>query len=129
MEKVLISLVFTRLVNLNLFTQENFGINTDRLRNQRLGQLSTRLYIVVLIICFVVFILRTIVQPEILTKTFDKPSYIKYVRLVFDHSDNLECLCSSISLTYNRYINIQPMFHPVRKENCTPKESFLLCYH
>ncbi|CAF1074494.1 unnamed protein product [Adineta steineri] len=83
------------------------------MRRNRLGQITTRLYIVLLIIGHVILILHTIIQPQILTKIFDQPSLTTYDRLMVDHSDTLQCPCSSISSIYNRYITIEPVFHQV----------------
>ncbi|CAF1152019.1 unnamed protein product [Adineta steineri] len=96
-----------------MFSRQTFGINTDRMRRKRLGQITTRLYIVLLIIGHVILILHVIIQPQILTKTFDQPSLTTYNRLMVDHSDTLQCPCSSISSIYDRYVIIEPVFHQV----------------
>jgi hypothetical protein len=97
-----------------MFPRQNFGTNIDRSRNKRLGRLTTRLYIVLLIIGYLILILRTIFQPRILTKTVDKPTLMTYNHLMLDHSDTLQCPCSLISSMYERYITIEPTFHQVR---------------
>ncbi|CAF3744360.1 unnamed protein product [Adineta steineri] len=83
------------------------------MRRNRLGRITTRLYIVLLITGHVILILYTIIQPQILTKTFDQPSLTTYNHLMVDHSDTLQCPCSSISSIYDRYVTIEPVFHQV----------------
>ncbi|CAF4117745.1 unnamed protein product, partial [Adineta steineri] len=45
--------------------------------------------------------------------TFDKPSFNVYNALVKDHGDTLQCQCSLISSTYNQYVQLEPIFHPI----------------
>ncbi|CAF1271698.1 unnamed protein product [Adineta ricciae] len=111
--KSLINFVSAKLVDLNLFTRENFGANTDRLTRKRLGRVTTRLYLAVIISCLIVFILQTIAQPHILTKTFDKPSRAVYNDLLTGRNNTLKCFCSSISLIYDQYLSVQPVLHPI----------------
>jgi hypothetical protein len=113
----LATLLYTKLVNLNMFPLRTFGSNIDRIRAKRLGQLATRLNIILLIISFAILTLYTVIQPQTLTKTFNKPSYNIYNRLLLDHNDTLQCPCSLISSMYDRYITIEPAFHQVRREN------------
>jgi hypothetical protein len=107
----LASLVYTTLINLNIFPVRTFGSNMDRLKAKQLGQWASRLYVILLIICFAILSLYTVIQPQILTKTFNKPSLSIYNQLILDHNDTLQCPCSSISSTYNQFISIEPMFH------------------
>ncbi|CAF4176868.1 unnamed protein product, partial [Adineta steineri] len=94
--------VSTKLIGLNMFPLWAFGNNTNRVTATRLGQRATRLYIILLIISFAIIIFYTVIQPQILTKTFDKPSFDVYNRLARDHGTTLECSCSVISTTYDR---------------------------
>ena len=105
-----------KLVNLNVFSVRTFGSSIDRAQAKHLGQLATRLYIVLLVIGIVILGLYTIIQPQTLTKTFLKPSLNLYNSLIVDHSDTLECPCSSISSTYEGFIQIEPIFHQVSRK-------------
>ena len=107
--------LYAKLINLNLFPSRIFGSDVDRIRAKRLGQLTTRLYIVLVIISLVIATLYTIIQPQSLTKTFEKPSFDLYNRLLVDYNNSLQCPCSSISSMYKEYVTIQPMFHQVNK--------------
>ncbi|CAF0954327.1 unnamed protein product [Adineta steineri] len=53
------------------------------------------------------------IQPQTLTKSFATPSLTFYKNLMNDHNDKLECPCSLISSPYDRYVEIQPIFHQI----------------
>jgi hypothetical protein len=101
-------------MNLNIFPLWSFGSNTSQARAKRLGQLTTRLYIILLVVSFAIIILYIGIRPQIIPKDVNKPSLNVYNRLVRDHEDTLQCSCSSISSTYDRFVEIQPVFHQVR---------------
>ena len=84
---------------------------------KHLGRWSTRLYILVLIITLVIVALHTIIQPHTLTRIFLKPSLNIYNNLMNDYSDILQCPCALISTPYHRYVQIEPIFHQVKREN------------
>jgi len=106
--------LYTELIELNLFSVRDFGNNVDRTIAKRLGQWATRLYIVLLIVGMAILALYTFIQPETLTKTFDRPSFDQYKNLKQAHGDELECSCSLIASKYDRFVKIEPIFHQVR---------------
>ena len=113
MFRKLITLLYTTLINLNVFSVSTFGSNIDRLKAKHLGRLATRLYVILLIVCSIVLGLYNVSQPQTVTKTYVKPSLNTYNNLILDHNDTLQCPCSSISSMYTHFINIQPIFHQV----------------
>ena len=112
----LFTTLYTKLITLNLFPLRNFGSTISRTTAKRLGQLATRLYIVLLTVGLITLLFYTIIQPQVLKKTFNTPSLDLYESLLRDHSETLQCPCSSISLPYGHFINIEPVFHPVRAD-------------
>ncbi|CAF1199869.1 unnamed protein product [Adineta ricciae] len=108
-----IAFLYVKSVNLNLFPVRTFGCSVDRIQAKHLGRFATRLYIILLVICIAILGLYTIVQPQILTKTFVKPSLNQYNQLVVEHPDTLSCPCSTISSPYERFIKIKPEFHQI----------------
>ncbi|CAF1451279.1 unnamed protein product, partial [Adineta steineri] len=100
-------------MNLNLFTVRDFSSSIDRMAAKRLGQWASRLYIVLLIIGLSIPALYAIIQSQILTKTYVKPSFKLYEKLQHDHENALECPCSSIATTYNEFVKIDARFHQV----------------
>jgi len=109
-------LLYNAAINLNIFSVRDFGSHVDRTTAKRLGQWTTRLYIVVLIICLTIFALHNFVQPQALTKTFDNPPLSLYNRLIKNYGDKLECSCSFVAPTYGQFVNIEPVFHEVRRK-------------
>ncbi|CAF1505214.1 unnamed protein product [Adineta steineri] len=101
------------MINLNIFPIWRFGSNTDRMTAKRLGQWSTRLYIVLFLTSLTIIIIYIGVQPQMLTKSFNEPNLNVYNRLLREHGDTLQCPCSSISSTYSQFIQIKPVFHQV----------------
>ncbi|UJR17370.1 hypothetical protein I4U23_004265 [Adineta vaga] len=87
--------------------------NTDHSTAKRFGQWATRLYFVIFITTLVVLTIYTIVQPQTITKTFDKPSFILYNRLYQTYKNKLECSCSIISTQYRDFVTIQSEFHQI----------------
>ena len=110
-------LLYTKLIDLNLFPPWTFGSAVDRTRAKRFGQISTRLYIVLLALSIALLTLYRVVQPEMLTKTFIKPPFDTYHRLIQDYEDTLQCPCSRISSPFDNFVTIEPTFHQVRKES------------
>ncbi|CAF1500919.1 unnamed protein product, partial [Adineta steineri] len=105
------TLIYTKLVDLNMFPLWTFGSDTNRITAKRFGQMATRLYILLLMISFTIVALYTIIQPQLITKTFSNPSLNLYNNLVQKHETTLQCQCSSISSTYDHYVEITPVFH------------------
>ncbi|CAF4002362.1 unnamed protein product, partial [Adineta steineri] len=111
--KNLLKLLYAELITLTIFPSYSFGQINDRIKAKRLNQLASRLYVLLLIIGVVILSLQTLVQPEILTKTYTKPSLETYEYLLENHGDTLHCPCSITSSTYGKYIKIEPIFHQV----------------
>ncbi|CAF1388030.1 unnamed protein product [Adineta steineri] len=111
--KNLLKLLYTELITLTIFPSYSFGQINDRIKAKRLNQLASRLYVLLLITGVVILSLQTLVQPEILTKTYTKPSLETYEYLLENHGDTLHCPCSITSSTYGKYIKIEPIFHQV----------------
>ena len=112
----LATLLYTELVNLNIFPLRNFGSKTDQITAERLGRWSTRLHFVLLIIGLFILAIFTIVQPQPLTKTFDKPDLNFYNHLIEKYGNELKCSCSLIASTHNKFVTIEPVLHQVRKD-------------
>ena len=106
----------TKLMNVNIFCPRNFGNNINQETSKRCGRWATRLYIVLLIVIITISAFYTLIQPQILTKTFLKPSLNTYNRLIYDHGDTLTCPCLTISSSYSQFVKIESIFHQVKRE-------------
>ncbi|CAF1440027.1 unnamed protein product [Adineta steineri] len=109
----LITYLYTKLVNLNIFFVRDFGSNIDRTTAKRLGQWATRLYMILLVVGISVLAAYIIFQPETLTKKFDQPSLDLYNQLFQRYGDELKCSCPSITSTYNRFVTVEAIFHQI----------------
>ncbi|CAF1150669.1 unnamed protein product [Adineta ricciae] len=105
--------LFTTMTNLNIFPLRTFGSRVDRRQATYFGQLSTRLYIVLLLISMSILTLYNEIQPRILRNILTNPTYNVYEKLLSTHDDTLRCPCSSISSTYEQFVTAQPIFHPI----------------
>jgi len=107
--------VYDAIFNLNIFPPRYFGSNLNQNDAKRLGQLTTRLYILILIISFVILALYLTIQRQIITKTFNEPSFDTYKKqLIPIYGQNLKCLCSSIASSYSQFVRIELEFHQVK---------------
>lgn len=93
----LVTFFYTTPINLNIFPLRTFGNNINRMNAIHLGKLTTRLYIVLLLISFAILSQYTVNQPQVMTRAFVKPSLDIFNDLLIDHSDTLQCPWSSIS--------------------------------
>ncbi|CAF4022394.1 unnamed protein product [Adineta steineri] len=109
----LIKLLSTRVTELNIFSTRDFGSNTDQITAKRYGRWATRLYIILFLSCLIILIFYTTIQPHSLTKTFDQPSFIRYIHLKKTYGNKLKCSCSKIASTYDRFVEIKPEFHSI----------------
>ena len=116
LSRKLVKLAFTTLTNLNIFPLRNFGIRVDRRKAIYLAKITTRFYIVLLIVSIVILALYTAIRPRIVTKVFVKPTFNVYSNLLSYHSNTLQCRCSYISSTYDHFVKIEPAFHQVNME-------------
>ncbi|CAF0815388.1 unnamed protein product [Adineta steineri] len=104
----LISVIGGLVVSLRLITP-----NVDPITAKRLGRWATRLYIALFIGGLCVLTVYTLIQPKMMTKTFDKPSFNVYNDLKKLYGDELKCPCSVIASVYSRFMEIKPIFHKI----------------
>ncbi len=108
--------VYRESTDINIFPRRDLGNNIGRMTTKRIGQWSTRLYIVLLIIGLAILALYSVIQPQRLTKTFTRPSFNVYNQLIQDYGNELKCSCSLIASTYDQFIKIEPVFHEVKRD-------------
>lgn len=113
MIKNIIKLSQRALVELNLFTARDVGSNVDQMTSKRYGQLATRLYLILFLTGLIIIVLYTVIQPHIVTKNFEKPSFDFYNHLRSIYGEKLTCSCSIIASTFNQFVKIQSVFHSV----------------
>jgi hypothetical protein len=109
-----IKLLYTTLISLNIFSLGDIGSNVDPIKAKRLGRWATRLYIALFIGGLSILTVYNIIQPQTMTKTFNKPPFNVYKDLKLLHGDKLKCPCSVIASVYSQFTQIEPIFHDVR---------------
>ncbi|CAF1637182.1 unnamed protein product, partial [Adineta ricciae] len=109
----LVRLMGSTLINLNIFPRRIFGGRITDRKARYFGQLSTRLYIVLLIVTSGVLAFYYVLQLRTIKVTIDRPDIDAYKSLLLEHGDTLQCRCSSVSSKYNNFVQIQPIFHPI----------------
>ncbi|CAF3651242.1 unnamed protein product [Adineta steineri] len=97
------------LLNLNFFSDPDEN-SEWHLYGQRL---STRFFIISLIIAFLILILYASTYSVTKTITINKPSIDVYFTLQDKYSQTLTCPCSSTTNEYSQFISFQPTLHPV----------------
>ncbi|CAF3982889.1 unnamed protein product, partial [Adineta steineri] len=108
-----IKLLYTTLINLNIFSLSDIGSNVDPIKAKRLGRWATRLYIALFIGGLSILTVYNVIQPQMMTKTFDKPPFNVYNDLKKLYGDELKCPCSVIASVYSRFMEIKPIFHDI----------------
>ena len=113
MKKKLIVLLYDVVINLNIFPPHYYGSHIDQMSAKRLGRHTTRLYFTLLILSFTILTIYTIVQKQIITKDFNQPTFDEYNQLIQIYGEQLTCICSSIASTYDHFVLMEPIFHPI----------------
>ena len=100
----LFDFIKSHLFELNLF---NTGTpDEETIRNERR---STRLYLILLIISVVILALYYSIISYTQTIVIQSPTFIQYSGLVQERS--LNCPCSTISIKYDKFVQIEPYYH------------------
>jgi len=94
----------------------DFGSNVDRMTAKRLGQWATRLYLVLFVVGLVILGIYNTARPTTKTADFNVSSLDSYQRLFQKYGNELKCTCSSIASKYDLFVDIEAVFHNVRKK-------------
>lgn len=94
----------------NLFKSVPAPINEYELRNQ---QISTRLFIIFFILLLAILLGYTFIQSVIKTVYIKAPTFEQYSKLNHTHQKNLKCPCTTISIDYKNFLNLNYTFHQV----------------
>ncbi|CAF1172305.1 unnamed protein product [Adineta steineri] len=108
-----IKLLHSTVINLNIFSLSDIGSTLDPIKAKRLGQWATRLYIALFIGGLSILTVYNLIQPQMMTKTFNKPPFNVYKNLKKLYGDELKCPCSVIATVYSQFIEIEPTFHKI----------------
>jgi hypothetical protein len=97
------------LTKLNFF---KINSNDDNDQSQiRYQRLATRLYIVLLGLSLVIITLCLALIPQTYVKTIEDPTQAKFSHYHSLYPSSFQCACSSISIPYNVFLTIEPIYH------------------
>ena len=96
------------LLELNIF--KNHGSNETQVRYQRI---STRLYIVLIVISLAILAFYLSLTTKIYRGTVRNPTESQYTRLQEIYPNSLSCPCTVISMNYSTFIIVEPHYHQV----------------
>jgi hypothetical protein len=106
--QVLSRKIFQYIRSLNLFPSSPPSIDAYDLTTERI---STRIYIILLIICFLILLSYKATDNVIKTVIFKAPSFNEYQNLYEKQNEKLLCPCSTITSEYKTFLYIKPLFH------------------
>jgi hypothetical protein len=95
-----------KVTKFNIFQEDHPERIPD---NQQLKEqiISTRVFFVFLLVPLFVLAVYTSAIPTRNTITFDKPSYDNYSSLYSQYSQSLSCPCTTISISYDQFLDVQ----------------------
>ena len=97
-----------KIATFNIFDTET---NDDD--EQRKQVISTRVYLFLLTSLLIVFILFTSLSYHSNIITMPTPTLRQYEQLAQSFSSSLQCPCKSISIPYEKFISINPVYHEI----------------
>ena len=97
-------------VSLNLFTSIPPSADEHELKTQ---QISTRLYLFVLTLAFVILLVYTSTVRVIKTVNVKTPTLDQYSQMYSEHQQALVCPCKQISINYETFLQINFSLHQV----------------
>ena len=97
------------VITLNLYKDPEKQ-SVDDIRQQRI---STRLFIVLMIIALSVLVLYTSLVIVTKTVTIKQPTVNVYTELQTKYSQTIVCPCTQISINYEKFISFHPTFHQI----------------
>lgn len=127
--QTLITMIYDKLFQLNMFPARNFTNHLDRDTIQTLGKWSTRFYFLLITVTFVFIAFYMVIRPELLIKQYNTPSIDLYKELADEFGDKLQCPCSLISLPFRDFVTLEANFHQVKQKNQNRNDSQIFSSH
>ena len=90
-------------------------------RSLRIQRWSTRLYIPLLFAAMSVLLVYTIIQVQSRQIEILNPSLSTYIDLYAKY-DNVKCPCTQISIAYEHFLELSPLFHQVCSSDLVSEE-------
>jgi len=109
------------IISLNFFKNRNKR-SIEQIQRQRV---STRIFIILLIISLVVLLVYISFENVTQTMTVKNPSIEQFNVLYQQYSDSLQCPCKTSSITYQNFIRFRPQFHAVCTSDFVTSQTWL----
>ncbi|UJR12169.1 hypothetical protein I4U23_016346 [Adineta vaga] len=116
-------MIKTKVVHLNLF--QTRSTNNHKIKKQLY---STRFYIIILIISFPILLSYTLLNQKLITITVQLHSLNQYDNLRMKYPTTITCPCSTISIGYNRFIELNPFYHQICSSDFVNQQWFEYLY-
>ena len=88
--------------------------------------ISTRIYLILLAIIFSILVIYTSQAPVLRTIVIHSPSYGKYLNIYQQYPQTLVCPCTTISMKYDRFVQVEVRFHQVCNSSLVSEAYFHL---
>ncbi|CAF1483046.1 unnamed protein product [Adineta ricciae] len=109
------------IVNFNIFPSIPPTEDQYELRSQRI---STRLFIVLLVLSLTTLILYTSLINITQTVNVDSPTMAQYIQLYSTYPQTLSCDCRQISINYDTFVHLDYSLHQICSSVFTTQEWF-----
>jgi hypothetical protein len=102
-----------KLIRLNLFANAK-TIREGNVQSIEDQIITTRIYLVLLFSSLFILILFTSLVETTKSITIPTPSESEYVKLESAYPNTLKCSCREITIPYDSFLSIIPIYHQVR---------------
>ena len=101
----------TSIATFNIF-QSNIPSDNDE-HEQKTQLISTRLFIILLVLSLTVLVVYTTQIQVTHTITINSPPQSEYLSLYKKYGDKLTCPCTKIAFPHEKFISLTPVFHQI----------------
>ena len=106
------------LQTLNLFKKSDKRTDDD-IKHQKI---TTRTYLILLLITITVLLLFNSLDTQTVTISIPNPSFDTYIDLQQSYSHTLRCPCSTMAISYHKFMKFSPILHEVCSSDFTTEE-------
>ncbi|UJR34210.1 hypothetical protein I4U23_021616 [Adineta vaga] len=100
--------IIHQIIELNLFPDQS--TNDRHIYYQQIG---SRLYIFILLISLLILTIYSSTIKDIHRQTIYNPTEDEYSKLYKIYENDLHCPCSLLSISHEKFLEIEPIFHPI----------------
>lgn len=98
-----------KVIHLNLF----FNASQSTEATARYEKSTTRLYLLIWVIVFLVLVIHNILAEQTITINVSEPDEFTYSQLYTFYNTSLQCLCSTIGFRYVSFVKLEARLHQI----------------